>query len=283
MSYKKEDFASFEITSLDGQRLYYTDSNFDFPLMYDSDDNVIDNMLMIKGKRLPELLAALAELGTTERPPVPRQPLDGCRIRLGSLEPSPVASDVLKVMAAHPNICRFLHIPVQSGSIRILAAMRRPYKVQDVDALVREARDLMPGIGIGCDLMTGFPDESDIDQLATLGMMRRLLFSKAHVFPYSERPGTVAAALPHAVPKEIRSARARELAKMADGDRSLFARRFKGRVVEIVVEDEKTVAGWTSEYLWCRVGEARKGVKRKDLVRILVREAEGHQLVGELV
>ena len=167
--------------------------------------------------------------------------------------------------------------------MRILTAMRRPYKVQDVDALFREARDLMPGIGIGCDLMTGFPDESDIDQLATLGMMRRLLFSKAHVFPYSERPGTVAAALPHAVPKEIRSARARELAKMADGDRSLFARRFKGRVVEIVVEDEKTVAGWTSEYLWCRVGEARKGVKRKDLVRILVREAEGHQLVGELV
>ena len=55
LSYKKEDFASFEITSLDGQRLYYTDSNFDFPLMYDSDDNVIDNMLMIKGKRLPEL------------------------------------------------------------------------------------------------------------------------------------------------------------------------------------------------------------------------------------
>ena len=235
------------------------------------------------GKRLPELLAALAELGTAKRPPVPRQPLDGCRIRLGSLEPSPVASDVLKVMAAHPNVCRFLHIPVQSGSMRILTAMRRPYKVQDVDALVREARDLMPGIGIGCDLMTGFPDESDIDQLATLGMMRRLLFSKAHVFPYSERPGTVAAALPHAVPKEIRSARARELAKMADGDRSLFARRFKGRVVEIVVEDEKTVAGWTSEYLWCRVGEARKGVKRKDLVRILVREAEGHQLVGELV
>ena len=55
LSYKKEEFASFEITSLDGQRLYYTDSNFDFPLMYDSDDSVIDNMLMIKGKRLPEL------------------------------------------------------------------------------------------------------------------------------------------------------------------------------------------------------------------------------------
>ena len=235
------------------------------------------------GKRLPELLAALAELGTTERTPVPRQPLDGCRIRLGSLEPRPVASDVLKAMAAHPNVCRFLHIPVQSGAMRILTAMRRPYKVQDVGALVREARDLMPDLGLGCDLMTGFPDESALDQLATLGMMRRLLFSKAHVFPYSERPGTVAAALPHAVPKEIRSARARELAKMADGDRSLFARRFKGRVVEIVVEDEKTVAGWTSEYLWCRVGEARKGVKRKDLVRILVREAEGHQLVGELV
>lgn len=235
------------------------------------------------GKRLPELLAALAELGKDDTPHAPRTPLAGCRIRLGSLEPGPVASEVLKVMAAHPNICRFLHIPVQSGSMRILSAMRRPYTVREVDALAREARDLMPGVGLGCDLLTGFPDESDTDQLATLGLMRRVLFSKAHVFPYSERPGTVAAALPHAVPKEIRAARARELAKVADADRSLYARRFKGRVVEIVVEDEKTVAGWTSEYLWCRIGEARKGVRRKDLVRILVRETEGHQLVGELV
>ena len=223
------------------------------------------------GKRLPELLAALAGLDPA-----------GCRIRLGSLEPGPVARDVIAVIAAHPNICRFLHIPVQSGSTRILTAMKRPYQVRQIDELVREATRLMPGLGLGCDLMTGFPDETDTDQLATVAMLNRLPFTKAHVFPYSERPGTVAAGLPNAVPKEIRHLRAHELADIADKMRTLYARRYKGKTVEIVVEDESTVAGWTSEYLWCRIGEARKGVKRKDLVKIRVRDTDGHQLIGEL-
>lgn len=236
-----------------------------------------------EGKRLPELIAALAELAPVPaEAPEARRPIPGCRIRLGSVEPGPVAAELAHVMATHPNVCRHLHIPVQSGSTRILLAMRRPYKARDIDDLVRTAMSVIPDAGFGCDLLTGFPDETETDQLATIGLLHRLPFTRAHVFPYSERPGTVAAALPNAVPKEVRSGRARELAAIADEARGRYARRFKGKVVEIVVEDEKNVAGWTSEYLWCRIGEARKGIKRKDLVRILVREIEGHQLIGEL-
>lgn len=237
-----------------------------------------------QGRRLPDLLAALAELdGGT-----------GFRIRLGSLEPSPVALETVRAVAAHANICRYLHIPVQSGSNRILGAMRRPYTTREVTALVREAENLMPGLGLGCDILTGFPDESDYDFLATQSLLARLKFNRFHVFPFSERPGTVAAQLPSAVPREIRHARAREIAAQGETARTRFINGFKGKTVAIVVEDEKRLAGWTSEYVWCEVGEKRaqpyvnahargRTIRRRDLVEIRVREVNGHVLVGDPV
>ncbi|MCR5414477.1 MAG: radical SAM protein [Kiritimatiellae bacterium] len=233
-----------------------------------------------QGKRFPDLVAALAGLSPS------------CRIRLGSVEPGPVALETVDAMAGNANVCRFLHIPVQSGSGRILAAMRRPYTIRTIDELVQAAVKAMPHLGLGVDLMTGFPGETDNDQLATLSLMRRHPLTKAHVFPFSERPGTVAATLPDAVPPAIRSARAHELAALADEKRTLFAKRFRGREVEVVVEDEKSIAGWTAEYLWCRVGEEKdlaftgsrssRDIRRKDLVTIRVREAKGHVLSGKL-
>ena len=234
-----------------------------------------------EGKHLPELLSALAELDPA------------CRIRLGSLEPGPIAMDTVHVIAEHENICRFLHIPVQSGSERILSAMRRPYRAKDVDALVREAVRLMPDLGLGCDIMTGFPDEMDNDFLATRTLFKRLPFSNAHVFPYSERPGTVAATLPNAVPPQIRSARAHEIADLANVSRNHFVKRFKGRTVEMVVEDEQHLAGWTSEYVWCQIGSEKakvlsrnrgsseRTIRRRDLIRVLVREVHDHILTGD--
>lgn len=236
------------------------------------------------GKLLPELIAALSDLcGET------------ARIRLGSIEPGPVAKELVQLMAARENLCRFLHIPVQSGSDRILSAMRRPYKKRDVEDLVKEAVRLMPDLGLGCDIMTGFPDEMDNDFLSTKFLLSRLPFTKAHVFPYSERPGTVAATLPNAVPKEIRSLRAREIAAQMEDARTRYIKRFKGKTVQVLVEDEKTLAGWTSEYVWCQVGEDKakvltrnrgsteRRIRRKDLISVLVREVHGHVLSGDPV
>ncbi len=233
------------------------------------------------GKRLPELLDALANLSRD------------CRIRLGSLEPSPVADATLDVMAASENICRFLHVPVQSGADRILTAMRRPYLRRDVEALVTKAARLMPDLGLGCDLMTGFPDENGNDFLATQALLARLPFTKAHVFPYSERPGTIAAKLPNAVPPDVRSARAHELARIADEARTRYVKRFKGRTVQLLVEDEATLSGWTGEYVWCEIGAEKakvltrargandRTIRRKDLVTVRVRDVRGHILFGD--
>ncbi len=218
------------------------------------------------GKRLPELMDALADLSPD------------CRIRLGSLEPSEVAADTVSAMAGRPNACRFLHIPVQSASNRILVAMKRPYTAKDADDLVRLISRLIPDAGIGCDLMTGFPSEGDLDFTATRGMLERDPFSRVHVFPYSERPGTAAASMLGVVPSDVRKARARELSKIADEKRAAFAKRFIGKTVEIVVEEEDACAGWTSEYLWCSCPHAK--LPRKSLAKVQVTGTDGHKLKG---
>lgn len=227
------------------------------------------------GNRLPELAAALASLSPD------------CRIRLGSVEPGACALETVHAMAENPGICRFLHVPVQSGSNRILAAMRRPYQMNDVDSLITEAVRLMPLVGIGCDLIAGFPDESEIDFRLTQGFLARHAISNAHVFPYSPRPGTLAAGLPGALPEEIRRARARHLARLAEESRRKFAKRFIGRTVEVVVESDSALKGWTSEYLWFEksrteaIGVRPLASHRKESMKFQVRAAHGGILYGD--
>ena len=233
-----------------------------------------------EGKRLPDLVAALADLTRS-------QPLNSstsqpsfCRIRLGSLEPGACAQETVRAMAENPNVCRFLHLPVQSGSSKILLAMQRPYVVKDVEETAMLATKLMPNLGLGCDLMTGFPGESELDFAATRGLLKRLPFVHAHVFPFSERPGTLAAGLPRPLPKDIRSARARLLADDMRSKRRKFAKTFIGKTVEIVVEDEKTGRGWTGEYLPC---EPLSGsFVRKSIARVFVTRTKDDLLLGNL-
>lgn len=225
------------------------------------------------GKRLGELVAALAALDPT------------CRIRLGSLEPGPCAADVVRVMAECANVCRFLHLPVQSGSDRILAAMRRPYLTGAVAELAQFAVAHVPDVRLGCDLMTGFPGETELDFVATCGFVKRLSFTHAHVFPFSARPGTLAAAFPGTVPHAVRKARAHELSALVHEKARRLARTFIGQAVEIVVEGEKEVAGWTSQYFWCKVPSAKtvaKRASRKAQVKVFVQEAHDGVLSGRI-
>ena len=223
------------------------------------------------GKHIAELADALANLD------------ERCRVRVSSIEPTTAASELVDVMAENDNICRFLHLPIQSGANVILNAMRRPYSTRTVEELVNKALAKMPFLAIGCDLMTGFPGEGDLEALATRTLFRRFHISRAHIFTFSERPGTVAAMLPNEVPKEIRRERARELTEVADAERTRFAKKMVGRDVEIIVEDENAVAGWTGEYLWCRAQHElaeRFRQKRRERVKMRVVKAEGHMLTG---
>ena len=234
-----------------------------------------------KGRRLPELIDRIAAVSPD------------CRVRIGSLEPMLCAMETLNAIAAHDNICRFIHIPVQSGSNRILSAMRRPYLYRDVEQIVLEANRLMPGIAIGCDIITGFPGENEADFVLTRQMLERLPFSKAHIFPYSERPGTPAVMMANPVAREIRSARAHKLAVIMDDKRTSYAKSFVGKRVTIVIENEEECAGWTGEYLWCEVGKSNARlnavreltgkVVRRAQVDIVVSHSQGHRLYGNIV
>lgn len=221
-----------------------------------------------EGRKLPELLSALSDLSPN------------CRIRLGSIEPGSCAKACVDVIAARANCCRFLHLPIQSGSNRILQAMNRPYFLRDVEELITFACAKIPNLGLGCDIMTGFPGESELDFSASCGLLLRHPFSNAHVFPYSERPGTPAAAYVNVVPKAIRSARAHKLTELVRQTRASFARRFIGKTVGIIVESDVKCQGWTSEYLPC---EAIGIAPRKALVNVIVTSYRAGKLCGRLV
>lgn len=222
-----------------------------------------------QGKRLHDLLLALADIDT------------GCRIRLGSVEPGIGTLETVRAMSERPNICRFLHLPIQSGANRILKAMCRPYLIHDVDEVISTATALMPNLGLGCDLMTGFPDESELDFTATVGLLKRFPFSKAHVFPYSRRPGTLAAGFPNQIARTVKTTRARQLTEAALAARQKFAQSFIGKTVELVIEDAQKVSGWTGEYLPCKIEGSV--VPRKKLVRARVYNVKGDLLRAHLI
>lgn len=228
-----------------------------------------------EGRRLPELVDALAGLGRDRDE-------TRCRIRMGSLEPGACALETVDAMGRWPNVCRFLHVPVQSGADRILTAMKRPYLVKNAVELVEKFRKTAPLAGIGCDLMTGFPGETEMDFLGTEGLLKRLRFSNTHIFPYSERPSTTAAGLPDALPRELRHERAHRLADVARSVRSREASKFIGQRVEIVVEDEDGMSGWTGEYFWCKIANKGKlaSVKRRDIITAHVTGENGGKLAA---
>jgi threonylcarbamoyladenosine tRNA methylthiotransferase MtaB len=157
------------------------------------------------------------------------------RLRLNSLEPKTVTPDIVRCLVeSGGRIAPHLQIPLQSGSDRVLARMRRPYRTRDYIRVVEDLRGALPPIGLGADLIVGFPGETDQDARATVDLVASSPLNYLHVFSYSPRPGTPAdqwpGQVPHAVLKE-RSARLRELgARLSLG----FRRSFLGRTLPVL-------------------------------------------------
>ena len=225
---------------------------------------------------LATLLAALAELGSVPHTGGPRS-CAAARIRIGSLEPGPWCDNILDVMAEHPNICRFLHLSLQSGSDRVLKRMNRPYEITWAERFCTMARErLGPDLALGADIITGFPGEIDEDFEATREFLVHHAFSNLHVFPYSERPGTPAATMDGAIPRSVRLVRARNLTALGRAQRAAFAQTFLGREVEVCVE-RGGEHGWTNAYLPCKW----KGpAERRSLVRKRVVAVDGDTLLA---
>lgn len=218
------------------------------------------------GNGLPQLLAALAELS-----PAPgSSPVH--RVRIGSIEPGICDDALVDAIAAHPNICPFLHISLQSASHSVLKRMNRPYTIDAVAHLCAEARRRIgPHFALGADVIAGFPGETQSDFAATLSFLREIPFTHIHAFPFSERPGTPAASMPGAMPRAVRLERARELNLAARELNAAFARSFIGSTVEVCVE-AGGLEGRTAEYLHCRLSTP---APRRSLAKALVAGADG--------
>ena len=178
------------------------------------------------------------------------------RIRLSSIELTTTEDALIPHLATSPTLCQFLHIPLQSGDDGILAAMGRRYDSATYRRTVEKAVGAMPFVGLGTDIIVGFPGEDDRAFGNTLQLVRDLPFSNLHVFPYSRRPGTRAESLPDQIPEAVKKDRLHALIAIGESKRLLFAERFIGRTVSVLIERVDATGtghGWTGEYVAAQV------------------------------
>ena len=206
-------------------------------------------------------------------------------LRVSSLEPEGVTDELIDALC-HPKICPHLHLPVQSGSARVLEAMRRAYQPRDVEDAVRRIGEKLHDFGLGSDFIVGFPGETNEDFLETVSLIERLPFSYIHPFPYSERPGTDAVSYPHQVPKPERARRVRRLNELGKGKRAEFMQSRIGRTYRTWFSravDRRTglLRGLTGNYLTPHV--AAPAELANSVAEVRLTAIEGGKLIGELV
>jgi threonylcarbamoyladenosine tRNA methylthiotransferase MtaB len=156
------------------------------------------------------------------------------RLRLSSVEPMDWSDHLLALVAESPRIAPHVHAPLQSGSDRVLRRMHRKYRPRHYEDRIRKARAAMPDAAIGADVMVGFPGESDAEFEESRAFIESLPFTYLHVFTYSERPGTPAAASPDQVPMPVRKERNRVLRELGARKNLEFRRRMLGRMLSVV-------------------------------------------------
>jgi threonylcarbamoyladenosine tRNA methylthiotransferase MtaB len=164
------------------------------------------------------------------------------RLRVSSVEPMDWSGELLELMAGHPRVAQHVHMPLQSGSDAVLKRMVRKYRTRHYASRLDLATKLMPDAAIGADVMTGFPGETAAEFDETVRFIESHPFTYLHVFTYSERPGTEAAAMPSQVPMEARRERTAILRQLSDRKNLDFRRRMLGKVLPSVTLEQRGVA-----------------------------------------
>jgi tRNA-2-methylthio-N6-dimethylallyladenosine synthase len=216
--------------------------------------------------------------------------IDGLeRVRFTSPHPRDFTDDVIAAMAQTANVCHQLHMPLQSGSDRVLRAMRRSYRAERFLAILEQVRAAMPDAAITTDIIVGFPGETEADFEATLQVVRQARFAGAFTFQYSRRPGTPAADLPDQLPKQVVQERYERLVALVEQSTLAEHQRLVGQPVEVLVavgEGRKDAATGRIS------GRARDGrlvhlrgdpqqIRPGDIVHTVVTRAAPHHLIAD--
>ncbi len=183
------------------------------------------------GSSLPGLIAGLTALPGLYR------------LRLGSIEPQQFTPEILQMLAEEDKICRQLHIPLQSGCDRTLAAMGRKYRTAEYARLLENLRKICPEMAITTDIMVGYPGETEADFGQSQSFCREMGLARMHVFPYSQRPGTPAATAEGQLSREEKKSRAAQMGQTAAQLAQCYGERFIGRELVLLAEQTEQVAG----------------------------------------
>ena len=219
----------------------------------------------------PQLLKAIASVKGVKR------------LRYTSPHPKDIDTDLLKVMREHDNICNYIHLPLQSGSTRILKRMNRTYSKIEFLNLVDKIRKYLPNCSISTDIIVGFPGETEKDFLETLDVVKKVHFNSSFMFKYSSRPGTKAAEYTDQISEVDKQNRLERLIELQRENTLLANSKLIGTIVPVMVEktskkSNKQWAGRTEGNMWVVFDKGNEKVK--DIVNIKINDAQGITLFG---
>ncbi len=209
------------------------------------------------------------------------------RIRFSTSNPQDMSMEVIKTMASYPNICNYIHLPVQSGSDNILKAMNRQHTRSEYISLIKQIRNLIPDCGISHDMISGFPNETEKDHRETLSLMNEVKYDFGYMFKYSERPGTLAAKkFKDNVPEKIKKNRLQEIIDLQQLHSKFRTEQYIGKVVEVLIEKESK----KSNLYWAGRNQQNTVVvfpkdshKLGDFVKVKIKECTSATLIGESI
>lgn len=221
-----------------------------------------------------DLTGVIARLECADTPP---------RIRISSIDPMSLTEEFVDVIAASNKVAPSLHIPLQSGCDRILKEMRRPYSSNQILEVVERLKARIPTVGIGMDVMVGFPGETEEDFNETYRFVESLDIYYLHIFPYSDRQGTKASTIEPKVPESIKKERVNRMKRLDAAKRIEFYRRFVGRRLSVIPEGKQCrdgmMKGYSENYIPIYLPYQK--TLENNIIEVTIRELKDNLPFGE--
>ncbi len=211
------------------------------------------------------------------------------RVRFSTSHPKDITDEVLYTMARYPNICKYIHLPVQSGSTRVLQLMNRTYTREWYQAKIGRIRSILPDCGLSTDIIAGFCTETEADHQESLSLMEFARYDMSYMFFYSERPGTLAARrYQDDVPEEVKRRRLDEIVRLQNRLSQVKNREDLGKTFEVLIEGDskKSVDDWRGRNSQNKVvvfPKAGHPYRKGDYVQVKVDNCTGATLIGTII
>ena len=206
------------------------------------------------------------------------------RIRISSIEPNLLTDEIIELAKTSEKIAKHFHIPLQSGSDKILKLMRRRYNTKLFKNRIEKALAEIPAAGLGIDVITGFPGETDVDFCETYNLLDSLPVSYLHVFTYSERKNTDAVSMPNSVPHQVRKERTNILRELSEKKKREFLQKSIGKEATVLFESQNKdgfLRGFSSEYIRVKTNFDEKLINK--FAKVKLTNCNGEECEGELI